>query len=277
MSPAGPRTAERMLVALDIDGTLMTFDEFMSDEVRAAVSAVRAAGHEVVLATGRPLVATLPVAELLGIDSGWLVCSNGSVVARLDPGEPGRFTLEDTVLFDPGPALAVMAEHLPQARVALEEIGVGYWITDVFPERDLHGLQTVLSFEELCEQRTARVVVADAIPPAAGFTAAIEELGLVATYFTIATTPWMDLAPTGITKAYALENLRQKFDIPQSATVAIGDGDNDIAMLEWAGRGIAMGHAPASVIAVADEITGSIIDDGALAVLNSLSDSPIGQ
>ena len=50
------------MVALDIDGTLMTFDEFMSQEIREAVAAVRAAGHFVVLATGRPLVATLPVA-----------------------------------------------------------------------------------------------------------------------------------------------------------------------------------------------------------------------
>jgi hydroxymethylpyrimidine pyrophosphatase-like HAD family hydrolase len=52
--------------------------------------------------------------------------------------------------------------------------------------------------------------------------------------------------------------------------VALGDGRNDIEMLTWAARGIAMGQAPAEVMAVADEITESVYDDGAALVLRSL-------
>ena len=185
------------MVALDIDGTLMTFDEFMSPEIRETVAAVRDAGHFVVLATGRPLVATLPVAADLGIDSGWIVCSNGSVTARLDPALPGGFEVESPILFDPRNALDVLAEHVPDARVALEDMGTGYWITDLFPERDLHGRHTVLSFEELREQRTPRIIVADAPAPTREFSAAIASVGLIDTYFTIAMTHWMDLAPCG--------------------------------------------------------------------------------
>jgi hydroxymethylpyrimidine pyrophosphatase-like HAD family hydrolase len=54
------------------------------------------------------------------------------------------------------------------------------------------------------------------------------------------------------------------------ATVAIGDGGNDREMIQWAARGVAMGHAPEDVRAVADEVTGTIDDDGAVAVLRSL-------
>ena len=54
------------------------------------------------------------------------------------------------------------------------------------------------------------------------------------------------------------------------ATVAVGDGHNDIEMLAWAARGVAMGHADEPVRAVADEVTGTIDDDGAVAVLRSL-------
>ena len=268
-SPWSPSTDQR-LVALDIDGTIMTFDEFLSDEVREGVAEVRAAGHEVVLATGRPLVAVLPVARDLGIDEGWVVCSNGSVTARLDPALPAGFEIQDVVMFDPEPALRVMREHMPLARIALEEVGVGYWVDGTFPGRNLHGLSTVVDFADLCGRQTARVVVAHAQTGSQAFGEQMRALGLSDTYFTIAGTRWMDIAPAGVTKAYALELLRSQLGIDPALTVAVGDGGNDVAMLGWAGRGVAMGHAEAAVIAAADEVTLSITDDGLVPVLRSL-------
>ncbi|MGZ5367090.1 MAG: HAD family hydrolase, partial [Aeromicrobium sp.] len=44
--------------------------------------------------------------------------------------------------------------------------------------------------------------------------------------------------------------------------LAVGDGHNDFEMLEWAGRGVAMGHAPDRVKHIADDVTGSIEQDG---------------
>ena len=52
--------------------------------------------------------------------------------------------------------------------------------------------------------------------------------------------------------------------------MAVGDGRNDIEMLTWARRGVAMGQAPAEVIAAADEVTHSVFEDGAAHVLRSL-------
>jgi len=52
--------------------------------------------------------------------------------------------------------------------------------------------------------------------------------------------------------------------------VAVGDGRNDIEMLRWAARGVAMGNAPAEVQAVADEVTGPVGADGLADVLESL-------
>src|SRR5690606_10871997 len=91
------------LVALDVDGTLMTEDGFISPEAKALVREIRAAGSHVVLATGRPLVALLPVADELGLDDGYLVASNGSVTARL--GGPQGYEIDDAVMFEAGPAL----------------------------------------------------------------------------------------------------------------------------------------------------------------------------
>ncbi|MDQ0827726.1 hydroxymethylpyrimidine pyrophosphatase-like HAD family hydrolase [Arthrobacter sp. B2I5] len=73
-----------------------------------------------------------------------------------------------------------------------------------------------------------------------------------------------------MTKASALENLRVRLGFEEHLTVAVGDGRNDIEMLTWAGRGVAMGQAPAEVVAAADEVTHSVHDDGAAHVLRSL-------
>ena len=56
--------------------------------------------------------------------------------------------------------------------------------------------------------------------------------------------------------------------------LAIGDGRNDVDMLEWAsdgGRGVAMGQAPEEVREVANELTGTDLDDGAAVILNAFS------
>lgn len=260
------------LVALDVDGTLMSFDEFISEEVRESVSALREAGHEVVIATGRPLVGALPVAWELGIDTGWVVSSNGSVTARLDPSLPQGYVVEDLVRFDPRGALAVMAEHMPSAHIAIEEVGVGFWVTDGFPAHGTHGASTVVTLDDLSARDAIRVVVSEATTPTRELEQRVDELGLVATSFFISATRWMDVAPRGVTKASALERLRSLCSVPADRTVAIGDGENDLEMLGWAARGVAMGHAEASVIAAADEVTLSIVDDGAVPVLRSILD-----
>ncbi len=71
-----------------------------------------------------------------------------------------------------------------------------------------------------------------------------------------------------MSKGTALEDVRLALGVAASDTVAIGDGRNDIEMLEWAGRGVAMGDAPDEVKAAADVVTGDFDDLGTVAELN---------
>ena len=63
------------LVALDIDGTLLTHEGELRPAVHDAVAATAAAGHQIVIATGRSVLGTLPVLACLGIERGYAVCS----------------------------------------------------------------------------------------------------------------------------------------------------------------------------------------------------------
>ncbi|MEO9151583.1 MAG: HAD hydrolase family protein, partial [Lapillicoccus sp.] len=63
---------------------------------------------------------------------------------------------------------------------------------------------------------------------------------------------------------------RRTLHVEPIDTVAVGDQRNDIEMLRWAARGVAMGNAPDEVRAVADEVTGDVEDDGLVPILRSL-------
>src|SRR5690606_13620074 len=259
-----------MLVALDIDGTLMSYDQELSEDVRDAVAGLRAAGHHVVLASGRSLIAMTPVAEILGIDRGWVVASNGAVTARLDPEEPDGYALEDVVTFDPGPALRLLREHLPDARYAVEDVGVGFRMNELFPDGELDGVHRVVEFDELWSGEVTRVIVRSPGSTSEEFHELVEHLGLDDVTYAVGWTAWMDIAPLGVTKATGLELVRRVLHVQPHRTVAVGDGRNDVEMLRWAAHGVAMGHADAVVQEAADEVTGTIDDDGAADVLRGL-------
>jgi haloacid dehalogenase-like hydrolase len=74
------------LVALDIDGTMLHEDGSISDAVIEQVRRVDAAGHQVMLATGRGSAATIPVLEHLGITPRFLVCSKAQSPCTVTPG-----------------------------------------------------------------------------------------------------------------------------------------------------------------------------------------------
>ncbi|MHA7209309.1 HAD family hydrolase [Arthrobacter sp. MDT1-65] len=258
------------LVALDVDGTLVDHEGSMTEEVRDSVRAVVHAGHDVIIATGRSLGATLPVIELLGITRGHAVCSNGGVTLRIDTTLAEGFEVLDRVTFDPKPALLALRERLPSAKYALEDDRGRFLSTESFQDASFGSEAQSVDFEEMLESRAVRVVVFSTDSSAEEFGAAVASIGLHGVTYSVGWTAWLDIAASGVTKATALEALRRRLGTDQDLTVAIGDGRNDIEMLQWAGRGVAMGQAPDEVRSVASEVTGSVFDDGAAKVLRSL-------
>ncbi|UZN02935.1 HAD family hydrolase [Cellulomonas sp. S1-8] len=255
------------LVALDVDGTLMSYAGVISDDVRAAVTALVASGRHVVLATGRSAHSAVEVALDLGLTSGWVVCSNGAVTARLDPEQESGYTLVRTVTFDPGPALRAIAMELPDALFAVEDLSVGFLISAPFPEGEITGRHTLVPFEQLASSPATRVVIRAPESTPEEFHALVERVGLHEVTYAVGWSAWLDLTPGGVSKASALEDVRRDLGVEPYETLALGDGENDVEMLRWAACGVAMGHANDVVRAAADEVTGTIDDDGAVAVL----------
>ncbi|MDD0859544.1 HAD family hydrolase [Arthrobacter alpinus] len=265
-----PTTSTKYLVALDVDGTLVDHDGVMSDGVRAAARAVVDAGHHVIIATGRSLGALLPIVEMIGMRTGYGVCSNGGVTIRLDPSLESGYEVIERVTFDPAPALNALRDKIPGARFAVEDADGNFLATSRFQD-DSFGIEARgVDFEHLLNTDAVRVVVNSAEASTHEFSEAIAEAGLSGVTYAIGWSAWLDIAAAGVTKASALEVVRSSLGIAQSLTVAMGDGSNDIEMLRWAGRGVAMGQAENHVKAAANEVTASVYDDGAAAILRSL-------
>jgi hydroxymethylpyrimidine pyrophosphatase-like HAD family hydrolase len=87
-------------------------------------------------------------------------------------------------------------------------------------------------------------------------------LGLHGINYFVGHTAWLDLAPIGVSKASALEAVVDELGLQRGNALAIGDGHNDVEMLGWAGRGVAMGDAPLSVQEAADDVTETVGRDG---------------
>jgi Cof subfamily protein (haloacid dehalogenase superfamily) len=245
------------MLALDVDGTLVDFEDRMTDRVRSTVRAARDAGLHVVISTGRSTPGVMDAAGLLGFDEGLAVASNGAVTFSYSPVE-----ILSTVTFDARETVKLVLEHVPDAAVAVEEIGRGYRINKAFPTGEINGEMIVQSVAQLVAEPVTRVIIRSPGQSAEDFTKLAQRLGLHGISYFVGYTAWLDLAPEGVSKASGLEAVCARLGVDPSEVLALGDGLNDLEMLRWAGRGVAMGGSPPQVIEAADDVTGSVYEDG---------------
>jgi Cof subfamily protein (haloacid dehalogenase superfamily) len=253
------------LVALDLDGTVMGHDLVILPEVREAIQAAQASGVHVTLATGRMFGATIPFARQLEIRAP-LICYQGALIrdpltdeVLLATNMPGDEAAEavrlllDRDIF----VLAYIDErlHIAERRAELEHY------LSLHPE----GAEIVVSDDLPTEVRAAAPtkLLFIAEPPVV-----TDELIRLEAHFgdrlmiTRSHQLYGELAAPGIAKGVALERLAAHLGVPREATLAIGDQENDLSMLAWAGLGLAIGNAAPVVREAADAIVPPVHEAG---------------
>jgi len=265
----------RRLIALDIDGTILLEDESFSPGAVEAALAAEAGGHIVTLATGRSWEATHRILDRLGIRPEYVVCSNGAAIMSRDAAAPGGYARHTTETFDPAPVLDLLLEHLPAANYMVElEDGrrrythsVGDWLLD-------DANSEMVTFDGLKGDPVSRVVVVSPEHTDGEFLSLVERMGLTQVSYSVGWTAWLDIAPDGVDKSTALEQVRALLGVDGSDVVVIGDGRNDLGMFGWAagldGRAFAMGQAPEEVSHAATDITDDVEDGGVAAAFETL-------
>jgi Cof subfamily protein (haloacid dehalogenase superfamily) len=260
----------RWLIALDIDGTVLREDGTMGDDVKSEIARVRDLGHEIMLATGRSVTMTLPVLDRLEITPTYVVCSNGAIILKRDAQAPLGYSRFHVETFNPSEVLSTIRASLGSANYAVEDDQGIYRYTGSFPDGALGAGSEKVEFDNLLTQNATRVVVISPEHEIEDFLDVVEQMGLHKVSYNVGWTAWLDIAPDGVNKSTALERVRKLLNVPSERVMVVGDGRNDIDMLEWAsvsGRAVAMGQAPAEVKNAGNEVTASDVEDGVARLL----------
>lgn len=272
------------ILALDVDGTLLDRGGHLRPSTIAAVHRAARAGIRPVLCTGRRYRRARPVAEELGLDAP-LVCNSGALVK--EPSDHRTLWRAD---FDAGLLAEVLAVFRDHDELALS-----------FTDRPPDGLDFVVArdptgrplFDDYLEQnrghgevdpgwakqveggRHYHLCAIGTRPDMLAFQDRVVErlTGHVRTF--VQKSPryagtMCEVLHHEASKWAAILHLAAIWDVSPSEICAVGDDVNDVPMLQGAGLGVAMGHAPAEVLAAADHVTGDHDSDGVAMVVDEL-------
>ncbi|HTU98667.1 MAG TPA: Cof-type HAD-IIB family hydrolase [Solirubrobacteraceae bacterium] len=257
------------LVATDLDGTLLRSDGTLDARTREAIAQVEASGVPVVLCTARPARVLAQLAQATG-HRGIAVCSNGSVIWDLH-----TETMIDTFPF----ALQAAREVVARLRAALPDATWAMERHDVFAREPCYVPQWPVPEDTVIDELDALLAVAplqlmvrhpsltgdELVAHARELVSDLAELSHSSKVDTL-----LEIGAAGVSKASGLALLCERHGVTPSEVLAFGDMPNDLAMLEWAGRSVAVANAHPDVIAIADEVTASNDECGVAVVLERL-------
>lgn len=258
------------LVFIDLDGTLLRTDHTLARSTRDAVAAVARRGVAVVLASARMPAAILPYYRQLELKSP-IAAYNGAYVGYWGWSRPHRILdqripapligqLWEIVAAAPGVSWSVYREHAwyvtnpDDPWVRQEELITGILAVPA----NLLGLLN--GWRERGNGPHKLLAMGD--PGAIDALATMVRQDIPALTTVRSKSTYLEICAPATSKAVAMESVREHLKIALADVLAIGDGDNDMSVLQAAGWGIAMGNAAVQVKEVANEITASNDNEG---------------
>ncbi|MDO8297628.1 MAG: HAD family hydrolase [Caulobacter sp.] len=258
------------LIATDLDGTLLREDGGISPRTRAAIGAAQQAGLTVVFVTARPPRDVHAIAEHLDI-TGMAVCSNGAIVHDLATGETHRHVRLCSDL-----ARALVAELRnaePAITFAVEhghKLGQEPGFPAFFAGTVHHHEPAVGHAHELCAEALTKLLIHHPGHEAEALAVILRAHVGDRAEVIWSGAPFVEIAPSGVSKAAGLAALCETLGIAAREVIAFGDMPNDLPMLAFAGRGVAVANAHRDVLAAADEITAANDADGVALIIETL-------
>jgi Cof subfamily protein (haloacid dehalogenase superfamily) len=273
-------TDERVydLVAIDVDGTLVTSENKLSVGIAPLLRKAHARGTEVTLVSGRSKLKMTPLLKELGLTLPY-IGSGGAYIA------------------DPANNLVIL--HRPLAREAVAEIValaraekasiISQEPDHLYYEGSFEELEQLVAIAKIditgVEDSQVEIHKVDDVLQACAEPTKINICGEprhlsdierklrlleLPIYLTYSAPIYLEITRSGINKGEALKVLATYLAIPLERILVIGDSHNDISMFEIAGMAVAMDNAPGEVKAAADLVAPSNDEDGVAWVLREL-------
>ena len=265
------------LIAIDIDGTLLSPEFRVSETDLATLRRAHSQGIEVILVTGRSHTFALPIAQQLGFDL-WLISSNGAVTRSLAGetfhrdllpeatcrellGVMQEFRGQTVLTFDSNRAGTIVIERLD-----LLEASIKRWL-----EKNMQYIQFVVPIEDALTTDPVQAMFCGPVADMQRVLRVLESCGLP---ITVLRTEYpgrdlsiVDVLNAGCSKGHALERWANYRGITRDQVMAVGDNYNDIEMLEFAGHPFIMGNASEELRSRGWKLTRSNAESGVSAAI----------
>lgn len=259
------------LLVLDVDGTLVNTKKEITDRTRDAIVECQEKGIKVAIASGRCTEGIRHQAAAIGLDryGGYIISFNGGRITNFETGEViyditlPKGMLHELYDYSLQEGTGILTYHNgqivahsdtdPYIVVDAKGCDIPIWVPEDF-HRDVHfdGNKCILTGdpEHLAELEKK------AVKDFEGRLSVYRSEGF-----------YLEMMPLGVDKAYGVSKLLARLGYRRGQMVCCGDGFNDLAMIEYAGLGVAMANAPEDLKKRADYIAPSCDEDGLVDVI----------
>lgn len=272
------------LIATDIDGTLINDDHHVTPFTREIFQKAKQQGYEVVIATGRDHDSAQEIAGELGFNSDDIaILSNNGLHVSYPKG--GYFVKESTMSYEDCKHFEVVGEKYYMGILYLCK-GVIYFQMD---DRSLSDFEVGMDVNRMIyfneHLKTVRIQSVEEIKTEFSKGLEVEKMVYIQHpdylelmkerlmkefpddyTLLIVSEGWSEIMPRKINKGDALLTLAKAMGVDPEAIIAFGDSDNDLTMIQHAGRGVAVKNARETLKIIADDITPYTNDENGVAL-----------
>ncbi len=254
----------------DLDNTLLNSQKQITPENRQAICQAIHQGSQIVLCTGRPLIGAMPqIRELSLTKPGcYAITYNGGVIYDC---------FRNQVIFQktiPIPYVKYIFEKSRQYDLFCQTYSDTHLLApypspalDAYISRNKIPFQIIPTLPDSLEEEPSKVLVIGLNAPEklSAYRAALEVWAKDKISVFYSNASYLEHVPLGVSKGASIEWLCHYLNIPMARTIAAGDAQNDIPMLQTAQIGVAMANATSECKAAADYVTENDCDHSGVA------------
>lgn len=264
------------LICMDMDGTLLNDKKEVSERSKKAINKAHELGVKVVIATGRIFVSAEFYGDIIGVKAP-IIASNGAYVREKD---------SDKAIYEKG--LGYENYQLVIDLLKKYDIVPHFYTEDtIYTEKLVHSslayknanktlpinrqvkIEVVDDWSRLFAERNPKIIKAMAVGDDAKKIKEAKDEFIKLNRFQVVSSMKnaFEVMAKTTSKGNALKKICDYYGIDRNEIISIGDNENDISMIEFAGLGVAMGNAEQIVKNIADYITTTNEEDGVANVI----------
>ncbi|MBN4056597.1 MAG: hydrolase Cof [Alkaliphilus sp.] len=256
------------LLALDVDGTLLNSQGEVTDKTVKSIRELVSKGVLVLICTGRPTQGTVELFEKLGLKMP-VIAYNGAKIVNLNT---GAILHEQNLRGIDVKKIVEIGEELKTTIIiwSNNQLYTNTMNDNVIAYKKLSGVEPIVidDYVDIIQQGATKVLWIDEVEKIAEFQRLLDiRLDADVNYCT-SKPYYLEFIDKTVSKGRALSIICDKYELKREEIIAIGDGQNDITMLEFAGVGVAMGNSSQEVKDKADYITATNDEEGIALVID---------